>query len=64
VPLDPESFIAEFAKGEIPQERLGGDPDMVARAWTSREAYRLDGASDLAGAVRLLTLFTSGDGPR
>jgi hypothetical protein len=62
--LDPESFIAEFAKGEIPQERLGGNPDIVARAWAGREAYRLDGASDLAGAVHLLDLFTSGDGPR
>lgn len=54
VPLGHEEFRAAFRDGEIPQERRGGDPDSVARAWASRASWRLDGAEDLAGAVEIL----------
>jgi hypothetical protein len=54
VPLKAEAFAAAFRDGEIPQERDGADPDAVARAWGARGGFRLDGARDLAGALRLL----------
>jgi hypothetical protein len=54
VPLGVEEFLAAFREGEIPQERLGGDPDAVAEAWAARESWRLDGAIDLEGAVSIL----------
>lgn len=54
VPLGADEFLAAFAEGEIPEERTAGDPDLVARAWCERGAWRLDGASDLPGAVSAL----------
>jgi hypothetical protein len=54
VPLDPAEFRAAFAEGEIPQERAAGDPDLVARAWSTRGGWRLDGARDLAGALSII----------
>ena len=54
VPLGIEEFLAAFREGEIPQERLGGDPDAVAEAWAAGESWRLDGAVDLEGAVSIL----------
>ena len=54
VPLGLEEFRATFRESEIPQERLGGDPDAVAEAWAERESWRLDGAVDLEGAVSIL----------
>ena len=54
VPLSPEEFLLEFAKGEIPQEHVDGGAGSVARAWAEAGGARLDGASDLAGAVSLL----------
>jgi hypothetical protein len=54
VPLAPADFIAEFRRGEIPQERATGDPDPIARAWSETGAFRLDGGDDLEGAVRLI----------
>lgn len=54
VALSPDEFMTEFRKGEIPQERLGADPDTVGLDWRSRNAFRLDGASDLAGAVQIV----------
>ena len=54
VPLEPAQFLLEFAKGEIPQEHVGGGAGSVARAWAEAGGARLDGASDLAGAVSLL----------
>jgi hypothetical protein len=59
VPFGPEGFRAEFREGEIPQERIGGDPDVVAAAWEGRDVWRLEGAEDLAGAVRLLRSLVS-----
>lgn len=53
-PLDPEEFLRGFAAGAIPQERWSGTPREIAEAWARRGAYRLTGAADLAGAVRLL----------
>ena len=54
VPLPAEAFTAAFREGEIPQERDGADPDVIARAWGARGGFRLDGARDLAGALRRL----------
>ena len=54
VRLSGEEFLAAFPEGEIPQERTAGDPDGVARAWARIGGFRLDGARDLAGALRLL----------
>jgi len=54
VPLEPAQFLLEFAKGEIPQEHVDGGADSIARAWAEAGGARLDGASDLAGAVSLL----------
>jgi hypothetical protein len=54
VPLEPAQFLLEFAKGEIPQEHVDGGAASIARAWAEAGGTRLDGASDLAGAVSLL----------
>jgi hypothetical protein len=54
VPLGREEFRTAFREGEIPQERLGGNPDAVAEAWAEEGSWRLDGAGDLAGAVSIL----------
>ena len=54
VPLSPSEFLEEFAKGEIPQERVDGGASAIARAWADAGGMRLDGASDLQGAVALL----------
>lgn len=54
VPLEPAQFLLEFAVGEIPQEHVDGGAGSVARAWAEAGGARLDGASDLAGAVSLL----------
>lgn len=60
-PLGEEEFLADFGRSEIPQERWFGDPEPVARDWARRPAFRLDGASDLDGAVVLLRgLVTAG----
>ncbi|MEO8587167.1 MAG: hypothetical protein ABI584_13470 [Acidobacteriota bacterium] len=54
VALAPADFLIEFEKGEIPQEHVNGGAASVARAWAEAGGARLDGASDLAGAVALL----------
>ena len=54
VPLSPPQFLEEFAKGEIPQEHVDGGAGDIARAWADSGGIRLDGASDLQGAVALL----------
>lgn len=54
VPLGPEEFRREFREGEIPQERLSGDPDAVAESWARSRSWRLDGAVDLGSAVEIL----------
>lgn len=54
VPLGREEFRTAFRDGEIPQERDGGNPDVVAEAWAEEGSWRLDGAEDLAGAVSIL----------
>lgn len=51
--LHPESFLREFRRGAIPQERWSGTPTHIASQW-ARGARRLVGAADLAGAVTLL----------
>ena len=53
VSLSPPEFLEEFAKGEVPQEDVDGGAGATARAWAGAGA-RLDGASDLRGAVALL----------
>jgi hypothetical protein len=54
VPLSPRAFLEEFAKGEIPQEHVTDGASAVAYAWAEAGGSRLDGTSDLAGAVALL----------
>lgn len=54
IPLSAEAFTGAFRSGGIPEERNGGDPDAVARAWGAGRTYRLDGARDLSGAVARL----------
>ena len=59
VPLSASEFLEEFVRGEIPQEHLDGGAGAIARAWADAGGTRLDGASDLQGAVALLkTLVT------
>jgi hypothetical protein len=58
VPLAAPQFVAAFRMAEIVQERWAGDPDLLARAWGERGGYRLDGAADLFGALRLLGQLT------
>jgi hypothetical protein len=65
VALPAAQFAEGFRAGEIAQERWAGDPDVLAKEWGERGGYRLDGAADLSGAVRLLErLTTSGRDPR
>jgi hypothetical protein len=52
--LEPESFLTEFERGQIPQEHWSGTPDSIAKYWAGRGAYRLAGTADLDGAVALL----------
>ncbi len=54
VPLSPSEFLEEFARGEIPQEKVDGGSGDIGRAWADSGGSRLDGASDLQGAVALL----------
>lgn len=54
VPLAASQFVVEFLTAEIEQERWAADPAILAREWGERGGYRLDGASDLTGALRLL----------
>ena len=54
VRLAGAEFLEEFTKGEIPQESVDGGSGAVARAWAGTGGLRLDGASDLEGAVALL----------
>jgi hypothetical protein len=54
VPLAPADFLEEFARGAIPQEAVDGGAETIARAWAEAGGLRLDGASDLQGAVALL----------
>jgi hypothetical protein len=58
VPLTASQFAADFQAAEIAQERWAGDPDLLARAWGERGGYRLNGTSDLPGALRLLQQLT------
>lgn len=58
VPLSASQFVAAFRTAEIVQERWAGDPDRLAGTWGERGGYRLDGASDLSGALRLLQQLT------
>lgn len=60
VRLSPEEFANEFAQGEIPQERMTGDPDPIARSWGKTGGFRLDGTEDIAGAVRLIRELSHG----
>jgi hypothetical protein len=54
VPLPSPRFLEEFARGGIPQEDVDGGAGVVAREWAHAGGMRLDGASDLQGAVALL----------
>ena len=54
VALSPSEFLEEFARGEIPEERIDDGAGAIAQAWAIAGGSRLDGASDLQGAVALL----------
>lgn len=58
VRLSASQFVETFPIGEIAQERWAGDPDALARRWGEQGGYRLDGAADLSGALRLLQQLT------
>lgn len=59
LPLEGPELLSLFGAGAVAQETSwGGDPGPVATAWAVRETYRLLGASDLAGAVALVTSLT------
>jgi hypothetical protein len=52
LPISGPRFLAAFAAGEIPQERMyAGSPETIAAAWNGRATYLLVGAVDLGGAV-------------
>jgi hypothetical protein len=53
-PLDASTFLEEFNRGEILQEKWSGTPATIATYWARSGAYRLSGAQDLKGAVSLL----------
>jgi hypothetical protein len=53
-PLSPDGFHAAFRTGDIPEERRTRDPIGIATSWAGRGCHLLEGASDLAGAVRLI----------
>jgi hypothetical protein len=59
VRLSPPGFLEEFARGAIPQEEVDGGADAIARAWAEAGGLRLDGASDLRGAVALLKILVT-----
>jgi len=54
-PLSPARFLEQFREGGIPQEVRFGTPDHVAQHWARHGAYSLSGATDLSGAVTLLS---------
>jgi hypothetical protein len=58
VPLGASQFMTAFLTAEIVQERWAGDPELLAGDWGERGGYRLDGAADLSGALRLLQQLT------
>ena len=60
-PIDSREFQAEFDAAEIPQERWYGSPQPLVDHWSSRPAYRLDGATDLGGAIALLHRICHGE---
>jgi len=64
VRLDADTFVAAFPAGEIPEERQLGNPDAIARRWAEGAVFRLDGAEDLDGAVRLVTQLAGAAPPR
>jgi hypothetical protein len=53
-PLTEATFLEEFHRGDIPQEKWSGTPETIAAAWARQGAFRLCGASDLSAAVDLL----------
>lgn len=52
--LSGKEFQDAFRHGDIPEERIGGDPDAVAESWAQGSSFRLDGTIDLRGAVGIL----------
>jgi hypothetical protein len=56
VSLSRNEFMAEFGRGGIREERLASDPDSVGLDWHGRNGFRLDGASDIPGAVDLIEM--------
>lgn len=52
--LSGKEFHDAFRHGNIPEERIGGDPDGVAESWAQGSSFRLEGTIDLRGAVGIL----------
>jgi hypothetical protein len=52
--LGPDEFLEEFRRGEIPEEIAAAG---IAIDWSLRSVFRLDGASDLSGAVALVMRY-------
>lgn len=53
--IDAETFLREFRAGEIREERWGGHGLNIEQKWSHSGAWRLSGAGDLGGAVKLLS---------
>jgi hypothetical protein len=53
-PLSGTQFLDAFRQGNIPEERIGGDPDRVAESWAQEGSFRIDGTIDLPGAIDIL----------
>ncbi|KAA3605769.1 MAG: hypothetical protein DWQ01_18365 [Planctomycetota bacterium] len=53
--LQPQEFISAFSEGAIPQENWFGSPEEIAKEWSERPCYRLNGHQDLAGALQALS---------
>jgi hypothetical protein len=54
VALSRAELIESFAEGAVKEETAGTDLGTILDDWVDRPAFRLEGATDLSGAVRLV----------
>jgi len=60
-PIEPRGFQAQFDTAEIPQESWYGSSKPLVDHWARRPSFRLDGATDLDGALALLRRLCHGE---
>ena len=46
--------VSVALSGDLTAVHLTGDPDVIGLHWAGRNGFRLDGASDLAGALDIV----------